>query len=196
MTMPLILLVVGLYLMWQRGTAAPHTMSPTAVFITLILALLIDWSSLGPNSLRDRIAFALATPAIREGFDGSPADQWTVGRLREGVQALLDSPPVSGSYLAGASINVVIGAMIGLTWLYAVLCMLPPKMSKKLGRAATLSFPPSAMFRLNLPLWAVAIILGLMADLPAGAIGVVCRASIDMLIGPITWLVVTLFGAA
>lgn len=191
----LIILVVLGVLFYTRSSAAPHIMTPTAVAVTLLLALLIDWSSFGPNSLRDRIAFCLATPAIREGFDGSPADEWTVGKLREGVQALLDSPPVSGSYLAGASINTIIGALIGLTWLYAVLCLLPPKMSKKLGRAATLSFPPSAMFRLNLPLWSVAIVLGLMADLPAGMVGTLCRGSIDVLIAPTTWLVSTLFGA-
>src|SRR5687767_5057806 len=127
-------------------------MPPTAVAIVLLLALLIDWSSFGPNSIRDRVAFLLAVPAIREGFDGSPLDQWTVGWLRKAIEALLESPPVSGSYLAGASINTLIGAAIGLLWLYTVLCLLPAKpLTKRLGRAATISFPTSPQWRLNLP---------------------------------------------
>jgi len=192
----LILLVIGVLVLRSMNRGAPHIMSPTAVAITLLLALLIDFSSFGPNSLRDRIAFCLAVPAIREGFDGSPLDQWTVQKLHDLIEALLTSPAVAGSRLAGASINVVIGALIGGLYVYALLCMLPAKFSKKLGRAATLNFPTSPIYRLNWPLWCVAIALGLMADLPGGAIGEVCRASIDMLIAPITALVTYLFGAA
>lgn len=194
-----IVVIVGI--LWIYGStvdpATPHFMTPTTVGVTLLLALMIDFSSFGPNSLRDRIAFVLATPAIREGFDGSPADQWTVQWLRRGIESLLDSPPVSGSYLAGASANVLIGVVISVLWLYVVLCMLPAKpLTKRLGRAAAITFPASAQWRLNLPLWACAIALGLMADLPAGMVGSVCRASIDVLIAPITGLVVWLFGGA
>jgi hypothetical protein len=35
-----------------------------------------------------------------------------------------------------------------------------------------------------------------MADLPGGAVGMACRASIDLLIAPITFVVSWLFGAA
>ncbi|MCX5066884.1 hypothetical protein OOJ91_13615 [Micromonospora lupini] len=154
-----------------------HTMSPTTVAILLLLALLIDWMSVGPNSLRDRLAFIIAVPTIREGFDGSPLDQWTVETLSKLVQSLLDS--TGGAYIAGASINFVLGAGIALLWIYAVGCMLPIKLSKKLGRFATLSFPASGLRRLNAPLWIVAILLGLMSDLPGGLVGDTARALID-----------------
>jgi hypothetical protein len=192
----LILLIIGALILGSMDRGAPHVMPPTAVGITLLLALLIDFSSFGPNSLRDRIAFCMATPAIREGFDGSPLDAWTVQKLHQLIEAMLHSPAVEGSRLAGASVNLLIGAVIGLTWLYAVLCLLPAKLSKKLGRAATLTWPTSPLGRLNLPLWGVAIVLGLMADLPGGSIGMACRSSIDMLVAPITFVVAWLFGAA
>lgn len=195
--MLILFLVIGALIFGSMDRGAPHVMPPTAVAVTLLLALLIDWSSFGPNSLRDRIAFCLACPAIREGFDGSPLDQWTVQQLHRLIEALLHSPPVSGSRLAGASVNMLIGVLIGLTWLYAMLCMLPikGKLPKWMGRAVTLSWPTSPMGRLNLPLWGVAAVLGLMADLPGGAIGMACRASIDVLIGPITAVIVWAFGA-
>ena len=56
-----------------------HLMSPTATAILLVLALIIDYMSVGPNSLRDRLAFLMGVAAIREGFNGSPLDRWTVG---------------------------------------------------------------------------------------------------------------------
>jgi hypothetical protein len=191
----ILFLIVGALIFGSVDHGAPHIMPPTAVAVTLLLALVIDFSSFGPNSLRDRVAFCMACPAIREGFDGSPLDQWTVQKLHQLIEALLHSPPVDGSRLAGASVNLLIGAVIGLTWLYAILCLLPAKLSKRLGRAATLTWPTSPLGRLNLPLWGVAIVLGLMADLPGGAIGMACRASIDILIAPITAVVAWMFGA-
>jgi hypothetical protein len=62
-------------------------MSPTATALVLLLALVVDYMSVGPNSIRDRIAFLLAVPAIREGFNGSPLDGWTVDLLRSGDPA-------------------------------------------------------------------------------------------------------------
>jgi hypothetical protein len=159
------------------GIELTHTMSPTTVAILLLLALLIDWMSVGPNSLRDRLAFVIAVPTIREGFDGSPLDQWTVQTLSNFIQSLLDS--TGGAYIAGASINLLLGAGIGLLWIYAVGCMLPVKFSKKLGRFATLTFPASGLRRLNAPLWCVAILLGLMSDLPGGLVGDTARALVD-----------------
>lgn len=169
-----------------------HAMTPTTVAILLLLALLIDWMSVGPNSLRDRLAFVIAVPVIREGFDGSPLDQWTVGTLSKVIQSLLDS--TGGAYIAGASINLVIGAGIGLLWIYAVGCMLPVKFSKKLGRFATLSFPASGLRRLNAPLWVVAILLGLMSDLPGGLVGDISRALVDVAADLVAVLPELLFG--
>lgn len=189
-----VLLIIAFLIVKSVNVDAPRNMSPTVVFVTLLAALIIDWSSLGPNSLRDRIAFIMAVPAIRDGFDGSPADQWTTGKLEEGIEALLNSPPVEGSYMAGAAVNLVASAVIGVLFVYALLCMLPAKASRRLGPAANLSFPASPQFRLNLPLWGVAIVLGMLADLPRGALGALCRTMIDVLTGPIDLLVGWAFG--
>ncbi len=169
-------------------------MSPTGVVIMLLLAMIIDYMSIGPNSIRDRIAFVLAVPAIREGFDGSPLDQATVGALRDVIQALLDA--TDGAYVAGASINAVIGFLIALLWIYALGCLLPVKSSKKLGRFATLTFPQSPLYRLNLRMWLVAIPLGLMSDLPQGLVGDFTRTLLDITTNLIVPLPALLFGAA
>ncbi|WP_036374342.1 hypothetical protein [Micromonospora sp. ATCC 39149] len=171
-----------------------HTMSPTGVVIVLLLAVIVDYMSIGPNSLRDRLAFLLAVPAIREGFDGSPLDQATVGALRDVIQALLDS--AGDAYIAGASINAVIGFLIALLWIFAIGCLLPVKSSKKLGRFATLSWPQSPLYRLNAKMWLVAIPLGLMSDLPEGLIGDITRMLLDVTTKLIVPLPALLFGAA
>ncbi|MEK8108636.1 hypothetical protein NKG94_34370 [Micromonospora sp. M12] len=88
-----------------------HTMSPTAVAVLLLLALVVDYMSVGPNSLRDRLAFLLAVPAVREGFNDSPLDKWTVGAATGAIEKLLDT--TGGAYIAGASVNAVLGPLSG-----------------------------------------------------------------------------------
>ncbi|SCF01934.1 hypothetical protein GA0070563_104146 [Micromonospora carbonacea] len=174
--------------------APDYAMSPTAVAITLLIALVIDYMSLGPNALRDRAAFMLAVPAIREGFNDSPLDQWTVETLRDFIQSLLDQ--TGDARIAGASINLVIGALVGILWIYAIGCMLPTKLSKRLGRFATIQFRASGLYRLNLPLWAVAVLLGMMSDLPGGFIGDTTRALLDVTTAIVAPFPAFLFGDA
>lgn len=174
--------------------AIPHTMSPTAVAILLLLALIVDYMSVGPNSLRDRLAFVMAIPAIREGFNESPLDRGTVDALGKVIRSLLDS--TGGAYIAGASVNAIIGAGIGLLWIYAIGCMLPTKASKRLGRFATLAFPQSGLYRLNGRLWACAVLLGMMSDLPGGAVGDITRSLVDVATSLVAPLPAVLFGAA
>jgi hypothetical protein len=177
-----------------QAAADQHSMSPTATALVLLLALVIDYMSVGPNSIRDRIAFLLAVPAVREGFNGSPLDGWTVDTLRQLIQSLLDA--TKGAYIAGASINLLIGGLVGILWIYTVGCLLPVKFSKKLGRFATLTFPQSALFRLNGKLWLAAILLGMLADLPRGIIGELTLGSVNFLTGIVAPLPAMLFGNA
>ncbi len=169
-------------------------MSPTATAILLLLAFVIDYMSVGPNSLRDRLAFLMALPAIREGFDDSPLDNWTVDTATAAIEMLLDTPIMSGSYMAGMAISAFLGACVGLVFIYTVGCLLPVKASKKLGRFATLSFPQSPLFRVNWKLWIAAAILGLLADLPGGVIGGLTEGSVDFLAGFFAPLPAWLFG--
>lgn len=177
-----------------QAVPSGHIMSPTSAAILLLLALVIDYMSVGPDSLRDRLAFMMATAAIREGFNGSPADAWTVGQATRAVDALLSTPVVSGSYMAGVTINTFLGALVGLLFFYAVGCMLPAK-TPKVGRFATLSFPATPMARINFKLWGVAILLGMLADLPAGAVGTATEGSVILLTGLFAPLPEWLFGA-
>jgi hypothetical protein len=174
---------------------AGHVMSPTGAAVLLLLALVVDYMSVGPNSLRDRLAFLMATAAIREGFNGSPLDRWTVGMATKGIDMLLDTPIFSGSYMAGAGVNALLGVLVGLLFIYVLGCLLPVKWSKKLGRFATLTFPQSSLFRINTKLWIAAALLGMLADLPAGAVGGLTEGCVVFLTGLFGPLPAWLFGA-
>jgi len=171
-----------------------HAMSPTGVFVLLLLAFVVDYLSVGPDSIRDRLAFLMALPAIREGFNGSPLDQWTVGALSQVIDAAKNA--AHGSYLAGAVTPAVLGAGIGLLAIYTIGALLPDKFAGKLGRFASMKFPTSAIHRINYKLWICAALLGLMADLPRGAAGAWLTTAIDALAYPAAGLVNFLFGVS
>ncbi len=118
-----------------------HVMSPTGVAVLLMLALVVDYLSIGPNSIRDRLAFCLALPAIRQGFNDGPIDRWTVEALSNGIEALKNV--AGGSYLAAAITSVVLGAGVTILAIYTVGALLPAKASKKLGRFAAIQLPTS-----------------------------------------------------
>lgn len=165
-----------------RDPTAPfvgHPMSPTATAVLLLLAVVVDYMSVGPNSVRDRMAFLLALPAIRVGFDGSPLDAWTVGLLSGVIDGLKEA--AGAAYIAGAVTSVVLGAAVGILAIYAVGALLPAKASKRLGRFATIRFPQSAMYRINWKLWIFALLLGMLADLTKGSVGSLLTSALDVL---------------
>lgn len=159
--------------------AMHHMMSPAIVVIVLVVGALLDWSAFGPDSYRDRIAFLLYTTGIYEGWNGGPADAWTLEQVRKALVWALSSSVTRGSYIAGAAagVNVIIGALVGITFVYALVCVLPPFaqtwLSKKkfAGTFVVRSFPSSATKRMNWKLIAMAIVLGLFSDVPQGWIG-------------------------
>jgi hypothetical protein len=171
-----------------------HFMSPTGVAVLLLLALVTDYLSVGPNSIRDRLAFLLALPAIHEGFDGSPLDNWTVGALTRVIDTAKHM--TGGAYIAGAVTSAVLGAAVGVLAIYTVGALMPDKFSARLGRFAAISFPTSAMYRINYKLWSCATLLGLLSDLPGGSVGGLLRAAITMLTGAAIAVPFTLFGVS
>lgn len=163
---------------------AEHLMSPTAVAIVLLLALAIDYASFGPNSIRDRLAFCMAVPAIYEGFNGGPLDRWTVEALSSAINRGKDA--ASGSYIAGADTERIIAALVGFLFLYTLGCLMPVRWSSRLGPWARLAFSRAAgpgvaagpgpggagvRQRLNVRLWVCAALLGILAELPGGLVG-------------------------
>lgn len=154
-------------------------MTPTGVAVLLLLAIAIDYVSIGPNWLRDRIAFLMAIAAVYEGFNGSKLDAWTLSRFTGVIEWALDQ--TDGAYIAGASASAVVGVAIGAVWLYGLGAILPQKASKRLGRFAAVNFPPSGIWAINYKLWIVAILLGLLGDVPLGWIGELTHGTNDFL---------------
>lgn len=169
-------------------------MSATAVAVLLMLALVVDYMSIGPNSVRDRIAFLIALPAIRVGFGGGPLQKWTVGQLSGLIEALKHS--AGGTYVAGVTTEVVIGAFVGILAVYTVGVLLPANKwaAGKFGDFSKFTFGKSAPKRLNGKLWASAILLGTLADLPAGFVGGLLRGAINFLTAVVAMLPNLLFG--
>lgn len=154
-----------------------HSMSPTGVAVLLLLALVTDYMSVGPDSLRDRLAFLMGLAAIREGFNGSPLDQWTVGALSNAIDSL--KAMASGAYIAGAVTSVLLAAGVGILAIYTVGALLPTKFAGRLGRFAAIQFPTSALHRINVKLWVCAILLGMLADLPQGLVGSLVTSAVN-----------------
>jgi hypothetical protein len=146
-------------------------MTPTGTAVLLLMAIAVDYVSIGPNWFRDRLAFLMAIAAVYEGFNGSQLDAWTLARLTDLIHFGLDQAQNSGAYIGAALATPVVGVLIGCVWLYGLGALLPQKASKKLGRFASVNFPPSGIWAINYKLWAVAILLGLLGDVPLGWVG-------------------------
>lgn len=158
-----------------------HYMTPTGTAVLLLLAVAVDYISIGPNWLRDRVAFLMAIAAIYEGFNGSKVDAWTLDALSNIIQFGLDRAKDSGAYMGAASAAAVVGVFVFAVWLYGLACLLPAKWSKRLGRFATVNFPPSGVWALNYKLWAVAFLLALLGDVPVGWVGDLTGGTNDFL---------------
>jgi hypothetical protein len=179
-------------------------MSPTATAVLILLALVVDYMSIGPNSIRDRLAFFLALPAIRVGFRNSPLTHWTVDMLAAWINTAKDT--TKGAYIAQASANMIIGAGVGILAIYCVGVLLPVSASSRLGAFARLSFSShgggglpngtGGISRLNARLWFCAATLGLLADLPGGLIGTILRSVIDALTSVVAAVPNLLFGVS
>jgi hypothetical protein len=160
-----------------------HILSPTSTFALLVLAFVLDYSAPGSHSLRDRVAFLMATCAIHEGFAGGPLQRWTTGQLTNLITWL--KAKGDGSYIAGAATQDVVGVVVILVALWAVFCCLPMKLSTKLGvfgPLAKLSFPATnPTGRLNVKLWVAAVFLGVMIDVPGGGVAGLLRGVLAFL---------------
>lgn len=150
-----------------NNIAGMHLLSPTAVYIMLLMAMVIDYVSVGPNSIRDRLAFAVAVACITEGFNGSSIDKFIVGAVGGVID---ETKRWSGdAYIADANTNYVIGGIVTVAWIFTIGVMLPAKAHKRLGRFAQLTF--ECKTRLNWKLWGCAIFHGLTTDLAQGWLG-------------------------
>lgn len=184
------------------GAAAPPVMSATSVAILIVLAFVTDYMSIGPNSIRDRLAFLMACPAFRVGFHDSPLSRSTTDVLGSWIDGVKQA--ANGSYFAQATTAKVVGAAVGILAIYCVGVLLPVRATSRLGGFARLAFSGSnsefakgggLALRLNWRLWSCAFFLGVLSDLPRGLIGGMLRGGIDMAGHVVAFLPDLLFGS-
>lgn len=187
------------------GGSAPPVLSATGIFALMLCALLVDYASVGPEWLRDRLAFVMGLVAIRLGWDGGALDRYTV----DTISAWIDEAKGTGnSDLAAARTEDVFKVLVGLLVIYCAGCLLPTKASAKCGRFALLAFTPASArpggggpggpggsrYRLNLRLWICAWLLGVLADLSGGLTGGALDQFISLSIRLLTPIPAWLFG--
>lgn len=173
-----------------------HAMSPAGVAAVLLASLALDWIAIGPDNVRDRIAFFGYLAAAREGFAGSSIDQWTIQQ----VQQLIDQLKASThAYIWGMTAQQLLGVLIGAFAVYVLGCLLPqrlPKgMAKWVGPVARLKFPTVGAKGINWRLLSMAAVLGVFGGLAHGLIGSAVGACINFVIVVIAPLPALLFGA-
>jgi hypothetical protein len=178
-------------------------MPAASCVVLLIVALVIDLLSVGPGSIRDRIAFLLAVPALYAGWAGDSLAIWVNTQLAALTGMGLKA---SGSvYIAGAEPAIVVSAVVAAAFVYAIGAMLPRRAQRWAGPIAKFDLargkasmsaggrgkrtPGGGLgdapqgSRLNLKLWGLALFLALTVDLPRGAIG----QAIAAVMGALTW---------
>lgn len=173
---------------------ADHTLSPTATAVLFVVAFVIDYFAVGPAWLQTRLTFICVVIAVRQGFDDSPLDKWTVDKASSLIQAALDQ--AKGAYIAGASANVIVGCVVGILSIYTVGCMVPARWSRRAGRIATAQFRETGLRRINTSVWLLAVPLGLLADMPQGWIGTLTSACMSFYSAVASPLPSLVFGAS
>lgn len=171
-----------------------RVMSPTGVAILIVIAFAVDYFSVGPAWLQTRLVFMCVVTAVRQGFDDSPLDDWTVDQASGIIQKGLDA--AKGAYIAGASANAIVGAIVGILFIYTLGCMIPVKWSKIFGRLSTAQFKETAIRKMSMPVWALAVPLGLLADMPTGTVGSITVFAVDLYASFTSFLPSVLFGVS
>ncbi len=147
-------------------------MSPSGVAVLFMMVMGLDYLSLGPDWLRDRILLIFGIAAWRDGFDGSQLDQWTLEKVTNGIDLLLTLDKLA--YIGGASAAIVVGCAISILAVWALGALMPDKpwVTKYAGKWAKIDLPSSNLHQLNYKIHAVGAALGMFSDLaPGGALG-------------------------
>ncbi|GIJ51338.1 hypothetical protein Val02_82240 [Virgisporangium aliadipatigenens] len=186
-------------------------MSPNSIFALLFMALMIDWLSIGPDDWRDRLAFCLGMPAIRAGWDGSPADRATIDLISTWVEEIKKTGNATLAQTSTASVISVLAAALAI---YCFGVLAPAKWSNKLGKLALATFrgksgaaaaggPPVAGPRvggkgrqLNPKLWACAYLIAITVELTGGLVGMAAQGSVSALTKVVGFVPGLVFGVS
>lgn len=194
-----------------------HAMPATSCVVLLIVALVVDLMSVGPGSIRDRVSFLIAVPALYAGWAGEPLAIWVNTQLAALTGMGLKA---SGSnYVAAASPTIIVSCLVAAAFIYAIGAVIPRRTQRWVGPIARFDLARGkakvsaegktkgkvtpgggvgdapAGARLNMKLWGLALFLALTADLPQGAIGQAISAVIGALISATSGLPTYLIGS-
>jgi hypothetical protein len=167
------------------AASAPLTTPPSVTALTSLtivtmigLAFVVDYLSIGPDSWRDRFAFMILLPSIYAG--------WADSGLHKGLKKLISDTTASGVKATGSTEDpaamgeAAVKFLVLLVLIYTLGCMAPAKWQQKCGRWAALSFKTKAKARMNIKLWACAIILGVLGSVLGGLSGQVLTTALDL----------------
>jgi hypothetical protein len=169
-----------------------HYMTATGVYVMLLLGFVIDYWSIGPNSIRDRLAFLIYLACFREGFNGSEIDRALVELFGGVIDKTKDW--ARDAYIADADTRIVIGASVSVIAIYCVGCLLPDVWAQHMGRYAAMAFTVRSRSRINWRLLSCAIVIGLMVDLSKGMLGGLFNMLVQLDVELISELPDILFG--
>ena len=169
------------------------TMDAVTIMFLIAIALSIDYMSIGPDSLRDKIAFAIALPAIYGGWDGSTLDTKITDGIQQAIQSGLRSTGTTHSTAQMAQAGM--RCLVFFVLVYAIGALMPEKWSKKCGRWAQINFKAGSSDRLNKKLWGCAIVLGLLGGQLGGLSGSVLKNFLSFMTGATVGLPAALIGS-
>jgi len=141
----------------------------SAAVVILAVALVIDATSAGPQSIRDRVAFVLVLGAGRTVFDGSATDQALENHLRQALHWAATAQP--DPRLSWGIQNLTDAVVLCLVVL--AIGALAPVRSSWLGGLSRITLETRG--RVNWRLWSLALLLGCLSDLSDGAVGATGR---------------------
>jgi hypothetical protein len=166
-------------------------MSSVGAFVLLAGAMVANYLVIGPKWLHNRAVFCMAVTGGSIALQGTWLDDWTGNLVKRvlayGIDAV-DDPTIlidlsDGPKPNPAEVpNQILGLVVFLLVVYSLFALLPDKIGKKIGKKVDIfNFPESKGGGLNVVVWAVAMSLALLCDVPSGSFGDLNSAYVDFL---------------
>jgi hypothetical protein len=180
----------------QEPLAISHpsasVMTDATIVMSLSIAFAIDYMSIGTDTVRDKLAFLLALPAIHACWSDSSLDNGVTNIMKQLMETGLKA---TGTQRDVAQMsNAGIKCFVFFTLIYVIGVLMPNKWSSKAGRWATYSFKGKTATRVNYRLWGCAFVIALLGGQLGGLSGSLLTSFLDIMTSVTVWLPSMLIG--